>query len=74
MSLSKLGAAVSGTNDIGLIIRITKVGATGNLIGPSLKLWSTYFIVLCCINGPRAKTESYREGDILNNRLNQLFH
>jgi len=40
MSLSKLGAAVSGTNDIGLIILMTKVGATGSLIGPNLKLWS----------------------------------
>ena len=40
MSFSELGAATGGTNDIGLMILITKVGATGNLIGPSLKLWS----------------------------------
>lgn len=37
---SRLGAVLSGTIAIGLIILITKVGATGNLIGPSLKLWS----------------------------------
>jgi len=35
---SRLGAVLSGTIAIGLIILITKVGATGNLIGPSLKL------------------------------------